>query len=140
MVELLLRISLMTMWLVIVAFLQLFRSFDVAAGVVVIFFLLLLSFFFKCSDQKPTRKFFGRNLSWPSATLHDSGPERDSQRQSVTVCALVCACAHACFCMCVCSCECFLYSCSIFILACRPDRMSILHYTTVTCFIKTLSI
>ena len=49
------------------------------------------------------------------------------ERQSLCVCA----------CVFVCSCKCFLHSCSTFTLACRPDRMIIMHHTTIMCFVKT---
>ena len=59
-------------------------------------------------------------------TLHNSFPERER----VTVCAQVC--------LSVCSViRVIMHSCSIFILACRPDRMIIIHYTTILCFIET---
>ena len=54
--------------------------------------LLLLLFFFKYSDQKLTRKSFGSKHSYPSSTLRDSGPERQS------------LCVRACVCVCVCVC------------------------------------
>ena len=64
--------------------------------------------------------------------LHDSFPERER--------VTVCACIHVCVCVCVCVCsdmQVIMHSCSTFILACRSDRMIIIHYTSITCFMKT---
>ena len=35
------------------------------------------------------------------------------------------------------SCKHFMCSCSTFILACRPEKMIIMHHTTIICFLQT---
>ena len=101
MVELLLRISLMTMWLVIVAFLQLFRSFDVAAGVVVIFFYCCCpssssAVIRSQQGNSLVETFHGLQLRCMILVLRETGRDRVSR------CACLCVRVRARVFLCVC--------------------------------------
>ena len=114
MVVLLLRNLLMTMW----CFSDCNVSSVAAANSVIITVVVLQVQWPKAKKEILSPK--------PSAMLHDSGPKEI---------VAMCVCMHAL--VCVCSHQCFIHYCSTFITACRPDRMIIMHHTTIICFIKT---